>query len=165
MTTVRLADRQLPAHDVHAADDQARAPVPRIVIALTTTENSDCCHVMRDPRVHRRRRRPSRSAAARDGSRAKLLTSRIAENVSYSRSMQLRLELLDALLAVDQRRRVVAEAQIQERHDGQRQQRDRHVELAAGSRTSRPASMTDVASGNTPLITRFSIAYASTSTR
>ena len=56
-------------------------PVPRIVMVLTITENSDCCHVMaiRAFIVSS----PARAKrAASYGSRAKPLTRRIAENVS-----------------------------------------------------------------------------------
>ena len=42
---------------------------------------------------------------------------------------QLRLELFDALGPAHERRHVIAEAQIQERDDGQREQRDGDVEL------------------------------------
>ena len=59
--------------------------VPRIVIVLTTTEKSDSCQVMlmrafitSSPVFEKR--------WASYGSRAKLFTSRIAANTSYSRS-------------------------------------------------------------------------------
>ena len=84
--------------------------VPRIVIVLTTTENSDCCHVMRDPRVHR--------LLAGGGVAVRLVRlAREALHEPHRRERlvqpleQLRLELLDPLLAVHERRRVVAQAQ------------------------------------------------------
>ena len=92
------------------------------------------------------------------GSRAKLLTSRIAEKsrtAARRASTRAPSRAPRGSTSVDD---VVAQAEIQERHDRQRQQRDRDVEPQQDRRTSPPASTTDVTSGKPPLMTRFSIA-------
>ncbi len=102
--------------------------VPIIVTAVTLDENSDCCHVsairafiVRSPAAAYSRRLVGLAREALDQpDRRKRLVQPLDE---------LRLELLHALLAIEQRGDVVADAEIQERHDGQGEQRHRDVEL------------------------------------
>ena len=125
MTTVQLADRQPSAHHEAAADDhdQRRA------------ENRDGADDDReqrllprdgDARVHRRVAGRGVALQLVRLAREALDEPHRAERLVQPLE-QLRLELLHALFAVDERRRVVAQAEIHERHDRQRQQRDRDV--------------------------------------
>ena len=96
-------------------------------MVLTTTENSDCCQVIaiRAFIVVTPVRRVALQLVrlAREALDQLHRAERLVEPAE-----QLGLELLHPLFAVDQRPRVVAQAQVHERHDGQRQQRDRHVQ-------------------------------------
>ena len=71
------------------------------MMPVTSTEKSDCCHVraMRAVIVSSPALRVAGRSRAR--SRAKLLTSRMAENVSYSAPHERGFQLLHALLAID----------------------------------------------------------------
>ena len=127
MTTVQLADRQLAAHHEAAADDHHQRGA----------EDGDGAHHHReqrllpgdrDPRVHRGH------AVGLVALQLERLAGEALDQLHRAERFvepaeQLGLELLDALLAVDQRPGVEAEAEEQERHDRQRQQRDRHVHV------------------------------------
>src|SRR5216117_3914968 len=97
-----------------------------MVIVLTMTEER-LLPGNRDARVHRRvagaRIAPELVRLAREALDESHGPERLVQTLE-----QLRLELLHPLLAVYERRRVVPEAEIHERHDGQRHQRNRDVQ-------------------------------------
>ena len=121
----QLADRQPPVHHLHPADDDDER---RAEDGDRRDDDGEQRALPgdRNPRVHRRFAGGGVAAQFVRFAREALHEPDRAERFVQPRQ-QVRFELLDALLAVDERRHVVAEAQEEERHDRQRQQRDRHV--------------------------------------
>ena len=122
---IQIADRQLPLHHEVAADDHDDRGA----------ENGNRAHDDREerllprnrnPRVHRRVAGRAVPTEFMDLAREALDEPHRAERLVQP-LQQLGFELFDALFAIHQRRRVVPQAQVQERDDGQRQQADRHV--------------------------------------
>ena len=123
----QVADRHLPAHHVHAADDQHQRRADNRHRGDAEREQR-LLPRERDPRVH------GPIAGCRISRRLVGLAREALDEPDRRKRLvqpldELRLELLHALLAVEQRGDVVADAEIQERHDGQREQRHRDVEL------------------------------------
>ena len=124
---VQPADGERPTHDEHAADDHHQRGAEN-----RDRADGDCERRLlprdRNPRVHR----------LFAGLRIALELVRLAREAFHEPHGaecfvqpldQLRLQLLHAFFAVHERGRVVPEAQIQERDDGQRPQRDGDVHV------------------------------------
>ena len=123
----QVANRHLALQHVHAADRQHER----------RAQNRDRADDDREQRLLPRDAdaRAHHVVARRDESIGLVGLPREALDQTHRREHfeqpldQLRLELFDALGPAHERRHVIAEAQIQERDDGQREQRDGDVEL------------------------------------
>jgi hypothetical protein len=93
-----------------------------MVMVLTMTENNDCCQVIeiRASIVFS----PARAKRSASWGCAQCFTSHRRERLISVEQFRLAPE---QLFPVHERLRVIAQAQIQERHDRQRQQRDREA--------------------------------------